>query len=140
MGGAPLPAYDVDTSRWPIVTMRATALVADMDALERTYVLMNDVLARRERFATVLDLRGAHSSAERRKKFSDWVRHNNSTIRRYGVAMAVVAGSTLERGFVTAATWLFTSPVPMRVFESTVEAERWLNEQLQSAGGRPSNP
>jgi len=140
MGGAPLPAYEVDTSRWPIVTMRATALVADMDALERTYVLMDAVLARRERFATMLDLRGAHSSAERRKKFSDWVRLNNSTIRRYGVGMAVVAGSTLERGFVTAATWLFTSPVPMRVFDNSADAERWLNELLQSRGDRASKP
>lgn len=130
MGGAPLPAYEVDTSRWPLVTMRATTAVAEMDALNRTYVLMDEVLARRERFATVLDLRGAVSSAERRKKFSDWVTRNDHHIRRFGVAMAVVAGSTMERGFVTAALWLFTSPVPMRVFANVTDAERWLDELL----------
>lgn len=137
MGDVGLPAYEVDTSCWPIVTLRPTVAVREMAALDLTYVAMDAVLARKETFVVALDLRGSVSSAERRRRFNDWVERNGAAIRRYAVANAVIASSTVERGFVTAALWFLTPPIPMRVFATPRDAEAWLQQQYEARTRQP---
>jgi hypothetical protein len=126
-------AYHVDSSRFPFVSARATALVNDDSALDASYDALDALLAREISLVALFDLRGGASSARRRQRLSEWQRERSALLRRLVLAMAVVVHSQLERGFVTAALWLFTPPFPLRVFTSTDEAETWLLAQMRSA-------
>lgn len=137
MRNASLPAYLVDTSRWPLVTAAPTAAVRDPDALTATYAALDILLDRRQPFVSLLDLRGGASDPNRRRRFADWLNRNRGRVHELVVAHAVVVGSTIERGFVTAALWLVSTPCPMRIFTSQSDAEDWLLA-MYAARNRPS--
>jgi hypothetical protein len=119
-------AYLVDDRRLPLVALRATAAVDDPAALDATYRALEQVLARRQRFLMLFDLRGASSSPSRRRRLLEWGLRHEPELRAYLGASALVVGNGLERGFVTAMLWLHPVPWPMRVFSSVAEAEAWL--------------
>jgi hypothetical protein len=141
MGSGSQPAYTVDTARWPLVVVTPTAAVKDPAALEPTYVKLEAALARQEPFVVMLDMRGGASDPARRKRFTAWVERNDGNIRRYVLANAVIVGSAIERGFVTATTWVLGNPYVVKVFSDARSAEAWLSDVLerhagQSAGSR----
>jgi hypothetical protein len=74
----------------------------------------------------LFDMRGGTSSPKRRQRLRSWQEARKEQLERNVRAMAVVVGSQLERGFVTAALWLFTPAFPMRVFTEKLDAETWL--------------
>ena len=123
------PAYAIDVSRWPLVRLRATSAVDSTAALDVTYRDLEQLLARRGRFLLLFDLRGARSSPSRRRRLLDWGLAHESELRALVGAMALVAGTSLERGFVTALLWLQPVPWPQRVFSSASEAETWLMQE-----------
>jgi hypothetical protein len=119
-------AYLVDDRRLPLLVLRATSAVDDPDALDATYRALEQVLAKRQRFLMLFDLRGASSSPGRRRRLLDWGLRHQQELRAYLGASALVVGNGFERGFVTAMMWLHPVPWPMRVFSSVAEAEAWL--------------
>jgi hypothetical protein len=64
-------------------------------------------------------------------RFIDWVGRHHDTISRYTIATAVVVGTAMERGFITAATWVVDTPCPVRVFGDPVDAEKWLRQMAE---------
>jgi len=119
-------AYAVDDSRWPVVTVRPTELVNDIAALDGTYRALELLLARRQRFRVLLDLRGGASSPRRRQRFLDWGKRHAIDLTSYLAAIAIVVGTSFERGIVTAVTWMYAPPWALRVFSDRAEAETWL--------------
>ncbi len=123
--GEPM-GYEIDDSRWPLLVARVTKHLDDPEAADASYRKLEGILQREQRFLLVFDMRGASSSSTRRRKFAEWCKRHAGSLERLLVASAIVAASSLERGFVTAALWLDTPPWPMRVFASSTEAETWL--------------
>ncbi|HET6332125.1 MAG TPA: hypothetical protein VFG30_02885 [Polyangiales bacterium] len=118
--------YEIDDSRWPLVVSRATEYLNDPAATEASYRKLESILQRDQRFMLVFDMRGASSTPARRHKFRDWCQRHEDPLTRLLVAGAIVAASSIERGFVTASLWISTPPWPMRVFSDSSEAEAWL--------------
>ena len=119
-------AYAIDDSRWPLVVSRATEFIDDPEAAEVSYERLEAILARRQRFVLIFDMRGATSTPARRRKFLEWCARHSDALTRYLVAGAVIASSSIERGFATATLWVRTPPWPTRVFGDPQEAEEWL--------------
>lgn len=117
-------AYAVDDSAWPLVIARAVA--HEPQALAAGYRKLEAILDRKQAFVLVFDMRGATSSSARRQKFQEWCERNTDALTRYLTGAAVVASSTVERGFITAGLWVRTPPFPMRVFANASDAEAWL--------------
>ncbi|MEY4582539.1 MAG: hypothetical protein RL701_7242 [Pseudomonadota bacterium] len=118
--------YEMDDTRWPLLVARATEHLGDAAATEASYRKLEAILLREQRFMVVFDLRGASSTPDRRRKFFEWGKRNADSLKRLIVASAIIAGSSIERGFVTAGLWVSTPPWPMRVFATSSEAEAWL--------------
>lgn len=118
--------YEIDDRRWPLVVARATEHLNDTAATEASYRKLESLLRREQRFLLVFDMRGASSTPGRRQKFRDWCALHEDALTRLLVAGAIVAASSIERGFVTASLWIRTPPWPMRVFADSSEAEAWL--------------
>lgn len=118
--------YEIDDTRWPLVVARATKHLDDPAATEASYRKLESLLRREQRFLLVFDMRGASSTPSRRQKFRAWCNSHEDPLTRLLVAGAIVAASSVERGFVTASLWIRTPPWPMRVFADSSEAEQWL--------------
>ena len=117
-------AYAVDDSGWPLVTARAIAF--DPQTLDACYRKLDALLARRQPFVVIFDMRGATSSPERRRRLQAFGDRHEADIKHYLAAVALVASSPLERGFITAGLWVRSPAFPMRVFPNASEAEAWL--------------
>jgi len=131
-------AYVIDDSRWPLVLARA--IPYDPQTLEACYRKLEALLARKQVFVVLFDMRGASSSSERRKKFLEFGERHADAVKRYIAGAAIVASSPIERGFITAALWVRTPPYPMRVFSNAIEAEAWLFEAFAPILTPPSTP
>lgn len=125
-------AYVVDDTRWPLLTAIATEVTTDRvsDAIDEMYRAFDAALARKERFTTLFDMRGAVSDAARRQRLAHWIDNHRSKLRSYHAAHAVIVESTFERGVVTAMLWLVPMFEHTRVFTDTQEAEAWLRTRL----------
>ena len=129
-------AYTLDTSRRPLVIIRATDAVDDPDAIAAWYSDVDAFFARGERFVSLSDMRGAPSDAARRKRFMAFIRPRRAIIQRLCIAHAMIARSTIELGFVTAYLWLGGDDVyvPVKLFDSEPAATEWLLSQYRAAG------
>jgi hypothetical protein len=127
-------AYAVDVSEWPLLTTRPTSAVRDNMGLEATYTALARVVERRERFVCFIDARGAVSDPARRKCLMEFVRSHRALLDQYLLATAIVVGSSIERGVVTAALWLTPAPKTLRVFTEAEAARAWLQEMHRKAG------
>jgi hypothetical protein len=123
-------AYAIADARWPLVTARATEFVDDPAALDPSYRKLEQILARKELFVLLFDMRGATSTSARRRRLFAWCDQHSDALTNLILAGAIVAASSLERGFVTAGLWVRSPAWPMRVFSDSPEAEAWLFEQF----------
>lgn len=123
--------YRVDEARWPLAVFESPGArpVSEIDT-DSFYAELDRLLRRRERFATLHDLRDTRPDATRRKRFADWIETHEAELRLRLAAHAVVVDSTLQRGMITAILWMTSPPCPMKVFDDREEAERWLLEML----------
>jgi hypothetical protein len=128
-------AYAIDDARWPLVVARATKH-SDAAALEASYRTLEAILDRKQQFVLLFDVRGATSSSSRRRNLLSWCERHADALTRYLAVGAIVAASSIERGFVTASLWLRSPPWPMRVFADPDAAETWLLSELAT----PSDP
>jgi hypothetical protein len=119
-------AYAIVDARWPLVVARSTEYTDDVAALDPSYRALEVILAREQPFVLMFDMRGATSTSSRRRRLMEWCDRHADALTRLIVAGAVVAASSVERGFVTAALWVRSPPWPMRVFADPSEAAEWL--------------
>lgn len=142
MSPAAIPAYRVDDSRLPLLSITPTAAVKDEAALDATYAALDRFAARNEPFALVIDVRGAASDPKRRKRMQRWLKAHEAWTDRCLVATAVIVSSSIERGFVTAAMWLVSPRTETRVFTERSAAEVWAHSTYKTwaashQGGTP---
>jgi len=131
MPDAASPAYKIDESRWPLVVITPTETAKDSAALDRFYVALDAFATKRRPFVLLLDIRGAVSDPARRRRMTAWIKTNRAWVNEFLVGTAVVVGSAVERGFVTAALWLVSPNTEIRVFTDRPEAVEWLLKQYE---------
>jgi hypothetical protein len=91
-----------------------------------------EALARRERFAAVIDLTGNRADAVRRRRLAAWSEEHRAEVRLRVAAIGVVAGGAFERGVLTALLWLTRPPMPVRAFSAPADALAWVRGVLAS--------
>jgi hypothetical protein len=129
-------AYTLDTSRSPLVIVRATEAVNDPAAIAAWYADMDAFLARGAlRFA--VRSAGAPSDATRRKRFMAFIRPKRALIQKLCVAHAGIVRNAVETGIFTAFLWPAGDEVyvPVKMFHSEPEATGWLLSQYRSSIG-----
>ncbi|MFK7992263.1 MAG: STAS/SEC14 domain-containing protein [Sandaracinaceae bacterium] len=102
----------------------ATDEALDGDSL---YTQVEAILAvDARRYLLLHDLRGTPRSSVRRRRFTEWVSANEQLIETRIRAYAIVAGSALLEGMITAVLWVMSPPIQWRTFSDPREAEQWL--------------
>jgi len=123
------PAYDA--SEWPlfVVTMPPVPLGADgfrahLEGCRAPY-------RRMQPFVMLINM-GRHPplDADQRRAVSHAIKAYNERYPGLHRALAIVVRSRLERGIVTAISWVAKPPYPFAAFETVDEAKAWLLEKL----------
>jgi len=136
MGNMQRTKYLCDMSGWPIVTIAAPP-GCNPEALDPDsfYALTDRLLDHGEPFALVYDLRhSGRLSAERRRRFVEYVERRRRDVDRCLVAYASLVSTDWQRGLLTAVLWFLNPPRPHRVFAVDAEARAWLTQALEIAG------
>jgi hypothetical protein len=83
-----------------------------------------------QRLVVLTDLMQVVSSDSRRRQHAaQFIKDNKVLLRQHVVAWGFVAAG-VARGALTAIGWLHAFPVPMSVFATREECERWLEARL----------
>lgn len=82
--------------------------------------------ARPRKYLMLHDLRGTPRSSVRRRRFAAWVNEHDDLIQAHVRAYALVAGSALLEGMITAVLWVVRPPIDWKTFSDPLEAEQWL--------------
>jgi hypothetical protein len=126
-------AITLDRSQFPLVIVRFRGEMVGNE-FENYLTQLDEVYARRERFALVLDaIGGPAPSAKQRKLQADWMRERSDLIREYNAGTAFVLDSMLLRGSLTAILWLQPLPCPHFVCASQSEAVTWALSRLAAS-------
>lgn len=125
--------FVMDARQWPFV--RITSPLSDVN-VDSFFEIIDSCLEKRTVFGSLHDIRGLPAlDALQRKKFSDYIKRRGPLLQRFIAAHGVVVRSNIERGIVTAVLWVSPVPFPVRVFDSTIEAEKWVRDQIAKASG-----
>ena len=123
-----------DDSRWPLVVdvMPTRVNREDLEAWGNHNVQR---LRRRDQpHVLILDARQTSLLDPLLRKFiADWIREHSVALKAVRVATAMVTGSSVARGMLTAIDWLTPPQHARKVFSTMVEAETWAREMLASA-------
>ena len=76
-----------------------------------------------------------HSEARRRQRAAQFIKENRLVFRQHIIAWGFVSTKGVIRGALTAIAWLRAFPVPMDVFTTRKECEKWLDERLATDAG-----
>ncbi|MCB9598662.1 MAG: hypothetical protein H6719_38460, partial [Sandaracinaceae bacterium] len=114
-------AADADTEAW----------AAAMDQIEAIY-------RRREPFVHLSDTSAVRSvpSPKLRKLLADRALDMRPLVKEYSLGDARVVTSNLVRGAMTAISWIYTHPAPLKHFGTLGEGIDWCVEQLEQADVR----
>jgi hypothetical protein len=128
----------VDDGEWPLVVVRWPPGMASDADVEEALARLASYYGRRH--AVLHD--GMHSggmSAHARRRAAAHSNQYEDEVRRWVVASAVVAASTLTRAVIKTVQWMAPPPCPFRVFADPAEGREWLLQALRRAGlWRPS--
>jgi hypothetical protein len=128
-----MSGYLFTTERWPliVVTLAAAPTDEEHDQLFRDW---EGVLARREKFAAITDLRSVRSvgGARQRARIAEWTRSVEQAVARYSLGHATVIKSALVRGALTAISWLHQSPAPQTYVATMLEGCDYCVEKLET--------
>ena len=105
------------------------------DELERYCAdFESDVLARRQRFVSLVDTTRmtAAPTARQRRSLADWQIKTQDVGNRYNLGIAMVVSSALIRGAMTAMNWLFPPKVRTEVMSDWAPAVAHLEQVLTS--------
>lgn len=136
LGGGQRTKYLCDESAWPIVVISAP-VGCNPDTLEPDsfYAHCDRLLDHGEPFALLYDLRhSGRLSAERRRRFVEYVESRRAEVDRALVAYASLVATDWQRGLLTAVLWFLTPPRPHRAFTIDLDARTWLRQALDGAG------
>ncbi|MCC6807637.1 MAG: hypothetical protein IT381_09455 [Deltaproteobacteria bacterium] len=121
----------VDESRYPVVTMTFPELPSDEDIQDFIAVNLR-LLAKKERHATVVDMRPiAEAAPQQRRMTADYVRQNYAALQQWRAGVAFVSSSRFTRGIVAAVMWLQRPPYEWAVVASVEAGIAWCEARLR---------
>ncbi len=131
---------------WPLVRVNYRRLMTD-EEFDRYLALHDSVLARREPFVMLHIPGGDFGTVPRRHRYLlvDWLRRNESELRKYLAGSAFVVESVIHRMTISFVFSLSPPPGGYKVFTELSEAEAWCRERLSQrhrllAGGASPVP
>jgi len=128
-------AFATDTSRWPLVVMRAATRRVTDEELEAFVAGQREMLARGDRFVEICDTRGITMvHAGQRRLLADFAKDTHPEASKHCAGLAVVVQSPIIQGGMTAILWMFRPSYPVRAFTTLEEAGAFLQERANSAG------
>jgi hypothetical protein len=130
----------VEDAAWPLIIVRIPA-VLDGPAIQSMFRGMERVVARKSRFATLVDTRALtqYPNALERKVLAQWMTAHTAAEALYNVGNAIVIASPAARAVLTAIHWL-RRPVTAQCFVSApVEGIDWLCMRLKQVGLAPND-
>jgi len=131
----PLPYWQADTSRYPLITVYLLGAEGDqqpdVDSLTR---IVEGLIAKGEKVVVVYDLTGSKPDARRRQLLVTWLRKNRQELSRCVVASAIVAPTPFHRGLLVATFWFIKPLRPVEVFDDRPAATNWAIVQGRRAG------
>jgi len=129
--------FALDDSAWPLILGTCPARLGDT-SVQALGAFFDDVHARKERFALIIDTRPlrAMPDARWRKEIAAWA--SSPKVQghglRYNAGTAVITSSMLTRGIFVAIGWLWQPSSPVRAIATVHEAAGWCSDQLARAG------
>jgi hypothetical protein len=118
-----------DDLNWPLVTCQWHGETNDA-GLDEYYVHIDRALAKKTPFAVVFDVsRGTAFGPKERKRTTRELEAREAPMKQ-NMIVGLVLGGQLQRGFVTALTWLSPPPFEQKVFVSVQEARAWCESRL----------
>lgn len=135
-----LDGIETDIQTWPIVVHRTIGVPSDahVDAfIEQADAL----LARAEPYVVIFDSTLAgRVSGYMRKRSSEWLANNSTSLAKYCHGTALVFPSAAFRFVLSTILLISPSPVPHKVHSNLDEAMEWARAQLRRArASRSSN-
>lgn len=120
--------FAIDVSVWPLVRLHVFGEL-DRDGVEALIAEFDETICRQAApYMLLIDGRGATlRTSEIRHRFAQYALEIAEHRRIYCRGEAIVIGSPLLRGTLTAIRWLAPSTCPSRTFASLDEAQRWLD-------------
>jgi len=121
---------EVDEHLWPLVIFRFR-FRPTMEELEAYLARQDAMLARREPMVSLVLAEEAklwETPVLRRQ--AEWIKRNESELRRYSLGAALVMQSPIVRGMLKAILWIQPMPQPYHVCSTVEEALRWLRERV----------
>lgn len=130
----PVPAHQIDDSRWPLVVVRFDGAMSDPE-FEKYLAGVTEILERGSTNYLIFDTtKSAAPTAKQRKRQADWITEHTAMIKRHSAGTAYVIPSALLRGMLTAILWLSPSPVEHVVVSTMREAEQVARQKLAARG------
>jgi hypothetical protein len=128
--------FSISSRDWPLVTVELERSFSDADLLRYLHAI-KEILARREPYVMVTDatLSGGISAGSRRV-LSDFITEHRAAFDGYQLGDALLLRSSIQRGMLTALTWLAPMPGHVRGFAERSEAMVWLEDRLVLRTGR----
>ena len=121
----------IDEGTWPLVTVRWHGPISDA-ALREFLTKFDGWLARRERFALLLDSRGAKGmSPEGRKLVIGHMKDHAALTAQY-LIQAIVLDNLMQRTLFYGINLIFPNPFPSKIFADVGEARAWALRKLES--------
>jgi hypothetical protein len=129
-----MPIARYNDEQWPMVFITWDAgVVSDAD-VQGLLAKLQAYCARKQRFAIVLDARqGTGVDAKHRKMMAQFVKENAADLKTYAT-VALVLANALQRGLVTAISWITPFPMEHRVFAEPEEGLAWCHARLEPPG------
>lgn len=133
-------AYPIcDDRRWPIVVITLPEVPLGGPAFSAHMQQLLSYFARGEDFAIVVNARHAPMmQAEQRRVLAENLDRWTTEYRDVHLYVAVIIGSSIQRGIVKTITWMSQQPRPNKVFSSIEEGISWCRAMLaEGASTRP---
>src|SRR5689334_13107780 len=122
-----------DESRWPVVVVTPPAHPLEGAAFEKYLVDVSRYYKRGQAFGLVFDIRRAPPlNAAQRRRISEEIDRSATEYPAIRVVQGIVLASAVQRGIVSAITWLTKQPVTTAVFADVDEAVIWAQRELRS--------
>ncbi len=134
----PSSAVTLDLHSFPLALIACRPVAPSIEAATSLTTAYSQILARRQTFAVLLDIRAMNGvpDARARKVVSDFMAAHREAFGEYCVADATLVGSRIVAGVVRAVNWMSGAKHPEQTFFSEESARAWCEAELNAAAQR----
>jgi hypothetical protein len=125
--------FPLDARLWPVVIAVSPSLPMDDDVWHRHFAELETLRARGERFALVVDARGAAPPTPAQRRLITDALEGGERRHPGSMTTAVVVDSAAAAGVVTILRWFVPRLMPMRPFSSMELALAWARREVLRA-------